>query len=111
MFNKMRLVSTVILMLFMTCSVPLSASAAGQIEQVNLRGTNAPQAVSADHLVTQIRLAPRTPNILLFNQNVTVSFSYNSTEPGGVRIFARPVTGTALTPNYAACGSPIYPTG
>lgn len=68
-------------------------------------------AVSADDLVTQIGLAPRTPNILLFNQNITVSFSYNTTEAAGVRIFVRPFSGAALSPNYAACGSPLYPVG
>jgi hypothetical protein len=103
MANRMRLGLTVILILLLTFSSPLGASAAP--------GTHAPQAVSADHLVTQLSLAPSTPNILRFNQTITVSFSYNTTEVGGVRIFARPVTGSALTPNYSACGSPLYPAG
>lgn len=68
-------------------------------------------AASASNLVFQLRLAPDTPNILKFGQNVTVSFKYDTNQAGGVRIFARPFTGTSLTPNYAACGSPIYPFG
>ena len=62
-------------------------------------------------MVKLIRLAPATPNILLFGQNVTVQFNYRTNQAGGVRIFARPFTGAALTPNYAACPSPIYPVG
>ena len=73
------------------------------------------QSETAPHSVTQITLAPLPPNILQFGQNITVSFSYNTTEPGGVRIWARPMTttpgGDVLTPNYAACGSPLYPVG
>ncbi len=72
----------------------------------------APHAPAApgDHLVTNISLTPDTPNIRAFNQRVDVAFDYSTTEPTGVRIFARPFTNGALTPNYAADGSPIYPT-
>jgi hypothetical protein len=71
-----------------------------------------PEVVAApgDHLVTNISLIPDTPNILSFNQRIVVSFSYSTTDPGGVRIFARPFTNGAATPNYAADGSPLYPT-
>jgi len=68
-------------------------------------------AASAPNLVSQIRLSPATPNILKFGQNVTVGFKYDTTEAAGVRIFARPFSGAALTPNYAACPSPLYPFG
>lgn len=68
-------------------------------------------AASADNLVTQIGLTPATPNILKFGQNVTVNFNYDATEAAGVRIFARPFSGANLTPNYAACPSPLYPLG
>lgn len=66
-------------------------------------------AASAPNMVYQIGLAPATPNILKFGQNVTVRFKYDSNQLAGVRIFARPFSGAALTPNYAACPSPIYP--
>jgi hypothetical protein len=68
-------------------------------------------AVSADHLVTRVSLSPRTPNVLRDNESVTISFSYTTTEAGGVRIFARPFSGGVPTPNYGASGSPLYPTG
>ena len=68
-------------------------------------------ALAADNLVTQIALTPRTPNVLQLNDQVTFSFSYNTTEAGGVRIFARPFTNGGLTPNYAAHGSGVYPVG
>jgi hypothetical protein len=65
----------------------------------------------SEHLVTQVGLASLTPNILKFGQDVTVTFSYDTTEVGGVRIWARLFTGQNLTPNYAACGLPVYPVG
>ncbi|MBB4079358.1 hypothetical protein GGR28_001978 [Lewinella aquimaris] len=40
--------------------------------------------------------------------NQTVEFTYETQQPGGVRIFPRPITAGELTPDYAACGSPIY---
>jgi len=110
-FHRLRFVVTSLLILLMTFSSSLGAGAAGSTAGTDLRVANSPQAVSADHLVSQITLAPRSPNILLFNQNITVSFSYQTTEASGVRIFVRPFTGTSLTPNYAACGSPLYAVG
>lgn len=67
--------------------------------------------VAAGHSVTNITLNPPTPNILVHNQKVTVSFSYATTQAGGVRIFARPFTGGAATPQYAASGAQVSPTG
>lgn len=67
--------------------------------------------ICADHLVTNIVLTPPTPNILAFDQDVTFTFDYTTTEPGGVRIFGRPYTSTGLASNYAAHGSGIYPVG
>jgi hypothetical protein len=68
-------------------------------------------AASAAHVVTQVSLSPRTPNVLKDHQIVTISFNYNTTEAGGVRIFARPYSGSVPTPNYGASGSPLYPVG
>jgi hypothetical protein len=67
-------------------------------------------AVNGGNSVTRITLDPPTPNILLHNQDVKVSFWY-VTPRAGVRIFARPFTGGAPSPGYAASGSPLYPTG
>ena len=66
---------------------------------------------SVEHLVTNIVLTPPTPNILAFNQQVTFTFDYSTTEPGGVRIWGRPFTSLGLAKNYAAHGSPVYPVG
>jgi hypothetical protein len=63
------------------------------------------------HSVTRITLDPPTPNVLTHNQKVTVSFSYATTQAGGVRIFARPFVGSSPAPNYAASGAALSPTG
>lgn len=70
-----------------------------------------PSVSAAGHSVTKVSLNPPTPNVLVHNQDVTVSFSYATTQPGGVRIFARPMVGASLAPNYAASGAGISPTG
>ena len=70
-----------------------------------------PNVSAAGHSVTKVTLNPPTPNVLVHNQNVTVSFSYATTEPGGVRIFARPFVGASPAPGYAASGAGISPTG
>lgn len=65
----------------------------------------------SSHAVTDIVVSPSSPAGLVFNQNVNVTFNYVTNSPSGVRIFVRPFTGGALTPNYAAHGSPLYATG
>lgn len=97
-----------VLTLSLLCQVSMAISA--EMETDDLKSAELPQA-SAEHLVSQITLSPATPNILKFGDNVNISFSYNTTQAGGVRIFPRPMTGNALTPNYAASGSPLYPVG
>ena len=97
------------------------AAAHGQDLQLQLGETGdatfGGQGITAAHSVTQLGLTPASPNILKFGQNITVTFNYDTTQVGGVRIFVRPisidpVTGAdMLTPNYAACPSPIYPIG
>lgn len=66
---------------------------------------------ASDHLITDIVLTPLTPNVLEVGENVNLTFDYQTTEPGGVRIFARPYTGSIYTPGYSAHGSGVYPTG
>jgi hypothetical protein len=66
---------------------------------------------AAAHSVTRISLTPPTPNILTHGQRVTISFSYATTQPGGVRIFARPFTAGAASPGYSASPAGISPTG
>ena len=66
---------------------------------------------AAAHSVSRITLTPPTPNILVHGQRVTISFSYATTQAGGVRIFARPFTGGAASPGYSASPAGISPTG
>ena len=100
---------TVYLLLFTLIFAPAASRSASVVPAG--QGTG-PEIVAApgDHLVTAISLGPDTPNILRDNQNVDLSFSYSTTAAGGVRIFARPFTNGALSPSYAAHGSPVYPT-
>ena len=63
------------------------------------------------NIVNSIKLVPATPNILKFGENVSLTFNYTTNQVGGVYIWARPFSGGALTPNYAASGSPLYPVG
>lgn len=62
----------------------------------------------AAHVVSHISLSPDTPDVLAFDQDVDLRFNYITRWQGGVRIWARPFTNGALTPNYAAHGSPLY---
>ena len=63
------------------------------------------------NVTNSIALTPRTPNVLRYGENISLTFKYTTNVAGGVRIFARPMTNGALTPNYGAHGSGIYPVG
>ncbi len=63
------------------------------------------------HQISNITITPNGDASLQHNQNVNITFNYRTTQTGGVRIFARPMSGTSLTPAYAASGSPLYPIG
>ncbi|MBI4546410.1 MAG: T9SS type A sorting domain-containing protein [Ignavibacteriae bacterium] len=62
-------------------------------------------------VIYNIQFSPSSPASLALNQNVNISFNYESNEAGGIRIFPRPFTNGSLTPSYAASGSPLYPVG
>ncbi|MFH5833409.1 hypothetical protein ACG2F4_15795 [Halalkalibaculum sp. DA3122] len=53
-------------------------------------------------------ISPSSPSKLSVNEEITISFAYEIDNPGGARIFIRPITSSQLTPGYAASGSPIY---
>jgi len=59
--------------------------------------------------VTNVALSLASPNVLLYNENLNLTFNYTTNDPGGVRIFVRPMSNGALTASYAAHGSPLYP--
>jgi hypothetical protein len=85
--------------------------AAGMLLMTLATLSDVPRVMAAGHSVTKITLDPPTPNILLNNQRVTISFSYATTQPGGVHIFARPFAGGSPATSYAASPAPISPTG
>ncbi len=61
--------------------------------------------------ITNIQLAAPSYSLVPFGEDVTINFDYNTDTAGGVRIFVRPMTDGAPTPNYGASGSPLYQTG
>ena len=106
--NTWRFTSSLLLfVLVFSQAAGFSARAAPPSQQA---GSDAPLA-PGDHLVTDFVLTPDTPNILHTDQSVNLTFQYITNEPNGVYIFARPFTNGALTPNYSAHASPLYPTG
>jgi hypothetical protein len=64
--------------------------------------------VPNEHSISNIQLNPPSP---AYTRIVEVTFDYATTETRGVRIFVCPYTDGSPTPNYAASGSPLYPTG
>jgi len=65
----------------------------------------------SSNAIGNVHISHDSPSSLLFGQNVDITFDYATSEPGGVRIFARPMTNGATTPGYGAHGSPLYPVG
>ncbi|SMO71641.1 hypothetical protein [Fodinibius sediminis] len=53
-------------------------------------------------------LSPESPARLDFEQQVSITFEYDISNESGARIFIRPMTSGALTPNYSASGSSIF---
>jgi hypothetical protein len=64
--------------------------------------------IFSNHSVFNIHLSPDVPSYSTLGEDVTASFGYATSEAGGVRIFIRPFSNGALTPNYGASGSPLY---
>lgn len=58
--------------------------------------------LAAGNSVTKVTLNPPNPNILLNNQQVTVSFTCAANQQ--VLVFARPFAGANPAPHYAASG-------
>jgi predicted outer membrane repeat protein len=63
------------------------------------------------HSITNIVLSPPSPATLPPEGDIDITFDYATTEPKGVRIWARPFTNGSLTPGYWAHGSIVYPVG
>jgi hypothetical protein len=99
----------------------LSLHVAAALGQELQKGEAAPAGFSGPGLtaansVTSIGMSILSPNVVKFGQNITFTFNYDTNQAAGVRIFVRPISIDAsgndiLTPNYGACGSPLYPVG
>ncbi len=59
-------------------------------------------------VISEIKFSPGPFCALRNGQYVNISFKYKVTTPGGVRIFPRPSTAGAPSPNYGASGSDLY---
>ncbi len=59
--------------------------------------------------ISNVTFDPESPDSLVFDSRVNISFNYQTTEENGVRIWARPFTNGTFTPGYAASGSPVIP--
>ncbi|MFB1488292.1 MULTISPECIES: hypothetical protein [unclassified Thiocapsa] len=67
--------------------------------------------IAHGHDIWGIAFTPQSPAINSLGEYVDITFSYETEEPGGVRILARPFTDGEGTPGFAAHGSPLYPIG
>ena len=65
----------------------------------------------AANIVRRVVLNPASANILEAGVDQFIDYRYTTTELGGVRIFARPLTGGLPTPDYTSHPSPLYPVG
>lgn len=64
-----------------------------------------------DHGVNEILFSHDSPSWLMNGDDFIIDFTYRTTEAAGARITARPFTGGALTPGYAASGVTVAPAG
>lgn len=88
------------------------------VDALRVKIVNADQSVDIDEFYIPVNLYFSTVKVTdivaqagsfpFNNENRQMSFNYVVAEPGGARIFPRPWTNGALTPNYAASGSGLY---
>ncbi len=88
------------------------------VDALRVKIVDATQSVDVDEFFVPVNwyfstvaitdIVPQVGNFPYNNDDRQMDFNYSTTEAGGVRIFPRPWTNGALTPNYAASGSPIY---
>lgn len=96
----------------------ITAGANVHVDSLRVRIVNPDQSLEIDEFYIPVNLyfstvkitdiTPTGTNFPYNNDNREIDFNYSTTETGGVRIFVRPITNGALTPNYTASGSPLY---
>ena len=64
-----------------------------------------------DYNIESIELCPADPVRLENGERVKINYGYFNDEGQNTRIFVRPFSNGALSPGYAASGSPLYGTG
>lgn len=107
MFSGVRSISSgvrfsfaVLLVTILTLSAPLTASAAGLAV-----------IIRAPNIVSNILLVPRSANIIAVNQQVSISFRYNTSAAAGTIVTATPFSGTAATAGATDCTTALLPVG
>lgn len=60
------------------------------------------------HSISGVEFSVSSPSWMVRGENVEVTFNYETDDPAGVRLFARPLTRGSLTPGYSYSGSPLY---
>ena len=65
-------------------------------------------AATSREPVSITRLTPASPATLEPGDDVRIDFRYSVRSQRGFRIFIRPMTGSALSPGYAASGSQLF---
>lgn len=108
--NRVRFGFAVLLVMAIGLSTPLSAAAAGPGGDGSI--SVSPLAIVREpNIVSRVTLSPRSPNILMIKQLVTITFNYNTTWPTGIIVTATPFTGTKATSNSTSCRSKVLPVG
>lgn len=102
----------------MNANVSITAGVDVHVDSLRVKIVSADQSVDIDEFYIPVNLhfstvkitdiTPTGGNFPYNNDNREVDFNYSTTEAGGIRIFVRPITNGALTPNYSASGSPLY---
>jgi hypothetical protein len=59
-------------------------------------------------VIYNIRFNPKPEAALQWNQNVDITFDYKTSEAGGIKVFAHPMSSDSLAANYSVSNSPLY---
>lgn len=58
--------------------------------------------------VTITSMSPQSPATLKFDEDVTITYSYEIGDPNGARIWVQPYSNGAITPKYSYTSSPLF---
>ncbi len=103
--NRMRIGFAFLLVMALGFAAPLSASAAA--------ADTVPAVITARaaNIVSAIAMLPRSPNVILVNQKISITFHYDTTAVSGVIVTAAPFTGSAVTASATTCKTAVLPVG